>query len=81
MFNLVNFETNERFDNFPYSASICDCGLGCEFYPDFDDSLYVAFSRLKIPFNDDFVVGKTDDVKVPDVVYKALLKHYQDNYK
>ena len=80
MFNLVNFETNERFDNFPYSASICDCGLGCEFYPDFDDSLYVAFSRLKIPFNNDFVEGKTDDVKVPDVVYKALLKHYQDNY-
>ena len=80
MFNLVNFETNERFDNFPYSASICDCGLGCEFYPDFDDSLYVAFSRLKIPFNNDFVEGKTDDVKVPDVVYKALVKHYQDNY-
>ena len=80
MFNLVNLETKERFDNFPYSASIGDCGLGCEFYPDFDDSLYVAFSRLKIPFNNDFVEGKTDDVKVPDVVYKALLKHYQDNY-
>lgn len=81
MFNLVNFETKERFNNFPYSASVCDCGLGCEFYPDFDDSVYLAFSRLKIPFNDDFVLGKTDDVKVPDVVYKALLKHYQDNYK
>lgn len=87
MFNLVNFETGERFDNFPYSVSICNIGLGCEFYPDFydddddDDIVYLAFSRLKIPFNDDFVLGKTDDVKVPDCVYKSLLKHYQDNYK
>ena len=81
MFNLVNFETGQRFNNFPYSASVCNVGLGCEFYPDFDDDVYLAFSRLKIPFNDDFVLGKTDDVKVPDCVYKSLIKHYQDNYR
>lgn len=80
MFNLVNFETKERFDSFPYTPACCNIGVVGEFYPDFECDTFMAFSRFKIPFNDDYVLGKTDDLEVSDSAYKALLKHYQNNY-
>lgn len=81
MFNLINFETKERFDNFPYSAPCCNIGVIGEFHPDFKCDTFMAFSRFKIPFNDDYVLGKTNDIEVSDIAYKDLLKHYHDNYQ
>ena len=81
MFNLVNFETGERFDNFPYLATLSyNIGVSGEFYPEFDCDTFLCFSRFKIPFNDDYYLGKTDDINVSDSAYQTLLKHYQDNY-
>lgn len=80
MFNLVNDDTNERFDNFPYRVAVCNIGIVGEFYPDFECSTFKAFSRFQIPFNDDFVLGKTDDVRVSDYAYKSLLEHYFSNF-
>lgn len=80
MFNLVNFETKERFDNFPYTVTCSNIGVVGEFYPDFECDTFMAFSRFQIPFNDDYVLGKTDDVEVSGRAYKGLLKHYQENY-
>lgn len=81
MFNLVNFETEERFEDFPYTPTCCNIGVVGEFYPDFECDTFMAFSRFKIPFNDDYVLGKTNDLEVSDSAYKALIKHYQENYR
>lgn len=80
MFNLVNFETKERFDNFPYTVACTNIGVGCEFYPDFECDTFAAFYRFQVPFNDDYILGKTEDVEVSDKAYKGLLKHYELNY-
>ena len=79
MFNLVNYETGERFDNFPYSVPISSIGIVPEFHADFECDTFKAYSRLEVPFNDAYVLGDTDDVKVPDEVYKDLIKHYKEN--
>ena len=74
MINLINFETKERFDNFPY---ICIAG---DFYPDYECDYYMSFSQLHIAFNDDYVLGKSKDVEVSNYAYKKLIQHYQNKY-
>lgn len=81
MFNLINNDTNERFDNFPYTATCCNNGVVGDFYPDFECDTFKSFSRFQVPFNDNFVLGKTDDLYVSDYAYKSLLEHYNANYK
>lgn len=80
MFNLVNHETGERFDNFPYTVAINCFGIVPEFHADFHCDTFMAFSQLEVPFNDDYVLEKTDDVEVSDGVYKSLIKHYEENF-
>lgn len=80
MFNLVNLDTNERFDKFPYSVQCCDIGVVGDFYPDFECDTFKSFSRFQVPFNDDYISGKSDDVYVSDYAYKSLLEHYQINF-
>ena len=77
MFNLVNFETKERFNNFPYTVPCCNIDFVVKFYPDFECNTFMVFFRSEIPFNDDYVLGKTDDLEVSDSDYKSLLKHYK----
>lgn len=80
MINLVNFETKERFNNFPYTVSVCDIGVVGDFYPDYECNYFMSFSRYQIPFNDDYVLGKSKDVEVSNYAYKRLIQHYKDNY-
>lgn len=79
MFNLVNYETNERFENFPYIPIVNDNGLGCDFYPEFECDTFVSCSRFQVPFNDDFCLGKTSDIYVSDKAFKSMLRHYKLN--
>lgn len=76
MFNLVNLDTKERFDNFPYSVKCCGIGVVGDFYPDFECDTFMSFSRFEVPFNDDYVLGKTDNVYVSNKAYVGLLEHY-----
>ena len=34
-----------------------------------------------ILFNDDYALGKSDDLYVSDYAYKSLLEHYENNWK
>ncbi|MBP3677865.1 MAG: hypothetical protein J6I97_05920 [Agathobacter sp.] len=81
MFNLVNVETDERFDQFPYTVRCSDVGVVGDFYPDFECDTFKSFSRFQVPFNDEYVLGKSDDLYVSDYAYKSLLEHYQNNWK
>lgn len=77
MINLVNLNTNERFDNFPYSIFCSDIGVIPDFYPDFECDFFLSFSRLKVPFNDQYNNGESNDIYVSDYAYRKLLEHYQ----
>lgn len=80
MFNLVNYETNERFNNFPYIATINGNGVVGDFYPEFECDTFVSYSRFQIPFNDEYVEGKTNDIYVSDKAYNSMLRHYKLNF-
>lgn len=81
MFNLVNYETGQRFDNFPYSVPISNIGIVPDFHPDFKCETFMSFSRLEVPFNDGYVLGKTDDIEVSNRAYEKMIKHYEQNRK
>ena len=81
MFNLVNYETGERIDNFPYTPEFCSIGIVPNFHPDFECETFMSFSRFEVPFNDDYVLGKTDDIEVSNKAYEKMIKHYEQNRK
>ena len=80
MINLVNLNTNERFDNFPYTIKCCNIGVVPDFFPDFECDFFISFSRFQVPFNDEYIEGKTDDICVTDYAYRILLKHYYKHF-